>query len=111
MLHEALLLQLSMCSHAPTPERFPLRQLWNVFRTVRGTLTQRRMVMDDRRLQLHIPTTPHVVRTSEFSRLGKALLASTYERVVPIARVTLGGGNLLPTPIAGPPTAIRKVGA
>lgn len=66
--------------------------------------------MDDRRLQLHVPT-PHIVRTSEFSRLGKTLLASTYERVIPIARVMLGGGNTASSPIASPPAAIRKVGA
>jgi hypothetical protein len=44
--------------------------------------------MDDRQLPLHgLP--PRVIRASEFSRLGKSLLASAYERVVPIARVSL----------------------
>lgn len=39
--------------------------------------------MDDRRLP--ILSCPRIVRTSEFSRLGKSLLASAYERVLPIA--------------------------
>jgi hypothetical protein len=66
--------------------------------------------MDDRRLQLRV-STPHIVRTTEFSRLGKTLLASTYERVVPTVRVTLGGGNPASSPIACRPTISRKVGA
>ena len=32
---------------------------------------------------------PRIVRCSEFSRLGKSLLASAYEKVFPITRVTI----------------------
>jgi len=34
-----------------------------------------------------------VVRMTEFSRLGKSLLAWTYERVVPVPRAALGGDS------------------
>jgi hypothetical protein len=46
--------------------------------------------MDDRSL-LHHVACPPLVRESEFSRLGKSLLACAYERLVPIVRVTLIG--------------------
>jgi hypothetical protein len=40
--------------------------------------------MDDRH-RACVPF-PHVVRTSEFSRLGKSVIAFAYERVMPISR-------------------------
>jgi hypothetical protein len=68
--------------------------------------------MDDRRLPVRA-LHPRIIRTNEFSRLGKSLLASAYERIVPIARVALFVG---PRPSATdrldarqPPA--RKVGA
>jgi hypothetical protein len=71
--------------------------------------------MDDRFLPLHMPrlhiSQPRLVRTSEFSRLGTSLLASTYERVVPIARVALCRDNTPCPVIGGQRTATRKVGA
>jgi hypothetical protein len=65
--------------------------------------------MDDRHLPLHGP--PRVVRTSEFSRMGKSLLASAYERVVPIARVSLRGDGPSPWLFLRQQMPKRKVGA
>jgi hypothetical protein len=72
--------------------------------------------MDDRSLPLHMPQPcvtpqPRVIRTSEFSRLGRSLLGSTYERVVPIARVALCRNNTPRSMAGGQRTATRKVGA
>ncbi len=43
--------------------------------------------MDDRRLAN--VSFPHVVRTCEFSRLGKSVMCFAYERVVPVGRVLI----------------------
>ena len=58
--------------------------------------------MDDRRL-LRPTSQPRVVRVDEFSRLGKSLLASAYERIVPLARVKIGAGRGSCPPAAGEP--------
>ena len=67
--------------------------------------------MDDRHLPLRTAQ-PRVVRAGEFYRLGKSLPASAYERIVPIARMTLCG---VPSPTAAarrqPLPAARKAGA
>jgi hypothetical protein len=66
--------------------------------------------MDDRHLPrqgLH----PRIVRTSEFSRMGKSLLASTYERVVPMARVSLQGNGAPHSVFPRQQMPKRKVGA
>ena len=88
------LLQLSDRFRVPALGSVPSRRPGWVFRVVAGARIQRRLVMDDRHLprqSLH----PHIVRTSEFSRMGKSLLASAYERVVPVARVSLQGNGPL----------------
>ena len=67
--------------------------------------------MDDR---CPLRRTPQlrVVRMGEFSRLGKAMLASAYERVVPITRVALhGGSGSFPLGVGGQQVSARKVGA
>jgi hypothetical protein len=43
--------------------------------------------MDDRH-RACVPF-PHVVRTGEFSRLGKSVIAFAYERVMPISRAMI----------------------
>ena len=67
--------------------------------------------MDDR---CPLRRTPQlrVVRMGEFSRLGKAMLASAYERVVPITRVALrGGSRSFSLGAAAQQMPARKVGA
>lgn len=67
--------------------------------------------MDDRSPLRHTPQ-PRVIRMGEFSRLGKSMLASAYERVVPITRVTLcGGSGSWPLGVAGQQMPARKAGA
>ena len=71
--------------------------------------------MDDRSLPLHVPqlhvSQQRVIRGSEFSRLGKVLLASTYERVVPVARLAICRDNPSCPMVGRQSTATRKVGA
>ena len=63
--------------------------------------------MDDRRVR-RTPVELRIVRGNEFTRLGKSLLASAYERVVPIARIAVPASNSACSIAGSHRKAVRK---